>query len=754
MQQLARKISAYQEITVYEAAELYGEKGVFRFLQFSEDAVQGAIDLKDKSRIVLEYPRAIIHLMESNNPKFENMFMIGHGVGSIASHYKEKSVTVAEIDESVVALSRQYFDYQQDNVTIGDGREILNHEESDSFDYIILDAFTTEGTPYHLTTMEFFEMTQRKLKADGSIILNLTGRIKNDKLIEAIYTTLKETYSHTKAFVLPGEDNLDICNIIVVGGNTKIRYEPPAMVGFIELELGGGHMIMDRVPIYRFSESPLWDLQRDYYEERGVHAWQSEEVPLYITNNPTIAKAYAEMIFGVLQDRARLGHTTETVMILELGAGSGRLAFHVLKELCELRDFANMEHPPFCYCISDFARKNIMYWQQHPSLSSFVQQSILDFAHFDAMHDAELHLTESKISVRVSELEQPLIIVANYFFDSIPQELIYVGEDGIYECRVSLHETQEASQLDVANRIDRVTPEYHYHRVPEYEEESYPYYELIKQYSEKLEDSHILIPEIGMACLERLRELSKDGFVLLTADKGDHRLVNWEFAEPPSIIHHGSFSLTANYHAIQTHFEAQGAHSIFTKHHYKNLNVGCILMIPDPISYYNTRLAYRRFIDQFGPDDFFTMKEWFDEYVDQMDLRHILSFWRLGSYDAQLFLQSAKRMLEVLPMSADEEIEDLHIGIECMWEGYYPLGEKSDVALNSGMVLFEMECYEDALKCYERSLNLDDANSATLYQMAICSSELDKDDQARHYAQRAVAIEPAHEGALSLLSVL
>ncbi|WP_438351166.1 hypothetical protein ACP8HI_11270 [Paenibacillus sp. FA6] len=130
MQQLAKALSLYQEITVYEAAQLYGKIGKFRFLQFSDDAVQGAIDLKDPKRIVLEYPRAIIHLMECNYTSFERAFIIEYGIG--------------------------------------------------------------------------------KLSARGSIILNLMGNVKNNTLINAIYTTLRETYSYSTAFALPSKDASDI----------------------------------------------------------------------------------------------------------------------------------------------------------------------------------------------------------------------------------------------------------------------------------------------------------------------------------------------------------------------------------------------------------------------------------------------------------------------------------------------------------------------------------------------------------------
>lgn len=247
MHQLAQEFSRGEVITVYDSTQLYGVIGKYRFLQFSEDAIQGAIDLRDPKRIVLEYPRAIIHLMDCNNSSFEKVFVIGHGVGTIAGHYLDKNFKVAEIDEKVVELSRAFFDYNRDNVVIGDGRQILEMEEAGTFDFIILDAFNQEGTPYHLTTLEFFDMTKEKLSSTGSIIMNLTGRPNNDKLINAIYTTLSETFEYTKAFTIPGEDGADIRNILVVGSNRNIDFQLREMVGFVEIELEYGHIMMDRV---------------------------------------------------------------------------------------------------------------------------------------------------------------------------------------------------------------------------------------------------------------------------------------------------------------------------------------------------------------------------------------------------------------------------------------------------------------------------------------------------------------------------
>jgi hypothetical protein len=53
------------------------------------------------------------------------------------------------------------------------------------------------------------------------------------------------------------------------------------------------------------SQSILWTLQRRFFEQRGVTAWSRGTVPHYITTNPTVAAAYAQLVFGWLRDWKR-----------------------------------------------------------------------------------------------------------------------------------------------------------------------------------------------------------------------------------------------------------------------------------------------------------------------------------------------------------------------------------------------------------------------------------------------------------------
>ena len=85
----------------------------------------------------------------------------------------------------------------------------------------------------------------------------------------------------------------------------------------------------------RLSHSHLWQSQKEYFIQHGVEAWRQNIVPSYVKTNPFIAQAYAQVVFGYLDDILQQnpdGDLDQSFYILELGAGSGRFAFHFLKQ--------------------------------------------------------------------------------------------------------------------------------------------------------------------------------------------------------------------------------------------------------------------------------------------------------------------------------------------------------------------------------------------------------------------------------------
>lgn len=243
---LAHETTPWNEITIYETNALFGQTGRFRCLRFADEAVQGAIDLRNPSRIVTEYPRALIHLMERNAPGFVRAFMIGHGIGAIPARYPAGAFTVAEIDERIVDLSREYFGYPWDNVVIGDGRAQLEAEPPAALDAVLIDAFTKDGTPGHLTTVECFEAAARRMRGPGLLLVNLTGRARGDRRIASIHASLTKAFRHTAAFFLPASPGRPYGNILLAGSGRPISFGAGGMAGFRPFVPEPGYALRDR----------------------------------------------------------------------------------------------------------------------------------------------------------------------------------------------------------------------------------------------------------------------------------------------------------------------------------------------------------------------------------------------------------------------------------------------------------------------------------------------------------------------------
>jgi spermidine synthase len=110
--------------------------------------------------------------------------VIGLGIGTIACYMQEgQSLTFFEIDPVVedIARNRDYFSYlhhcgENVDVIIGDGRRTLARVPDNSFDLLLLDAFSSDAVPVHLLTREALAMYVDKLSDHGILMFNISNR--------------------------------------------------------------------------------------------------------------------------------------------------------------------------------------------------------------------------------------------------------------------------------------------------------------------------------------------------------------------------------------------------------------------------------------------------------------------------------------------------------------------------------------------------------------------------------------------------
>jgi spermidine synthase len=86
-----------------------------------------------------------------------------------------------EVNPAVERLAKQYFTYLEDStasvdVRIGDARLLLETEETASYNAIFVDAFSGDGIPTHLMTVEAVDLYMERLAPGGVLVFHVSNR--------------------------------------------------------------------------------------------------------------------------------------------------------------------------------------------------------------------------------------------------------------------------------------------------------------------------------------------------------------------------------------------------------------------------------------------------------------------------------------------------------------------------------------------------------------------------------------------------
>lgn len=119
--------------------------------------------------------------------------VIGLGAGSMAGHAATgETWRFFEIDPTVVGIAKsKQFTYLTNclgkyDVVVGDARLTMAKEADESFDLLVVDAFSSDAIPMHLLTAEAIALYAQKLKPTGAGVLHISNRYLD---LEAVLAT-------------------------------------------------------------------------------------------------------------------------------------------------------------------------------------------------------------------------------------------------------------------------------------------------------------------------------------------------------------------------------------------------------------------------------------------------------------------------------------------------------------------------------------------------------------------------------------
>ena len=399
----------------------------------------------------------------------------------------------------------------------------------------------------------------------------------------------------------------------------------------------------------RLSESLLWEIQRRYFLDAGISAWSNDVVPHQLSCSPFIAKQYAHVALAYLRDLAAdptfEPNSEQSIYFIELGAGSGRLMWHFIQHFLEPFSASPFAGWPIKFLLTDFAPTTVESWKNNPKLQTLVDDGLLELVLYDVDNARDPHsLPKGKAN----------IFLANYFFDSIPQDTFVIEDGQLCDNLLTLSSSQPEPDLTDAKLWDRL--QLHYESIPlkdePYEDETYN--EIMAIYAENLPDTVLTFPNVGLDLIQSWQRNGAEYQLWLTADRG-HTLPDSLIGQSNPIPNlHGSFSLMVNYHAINQFVWMNEGVVCHPAQYQNNIQVLAYLLGVLPNQGQETQAAFDATVGSFGPDDYQELKMALLTNTESLSLPQLLSLYRLGEYDFDLLIQTElifeKHILESEPV--------------------------------------------------------------------------------------------------------
>jgi hypothetical protein len=458
------------------------------------------------------------------------------------------------------------------------------------------------------------------------------------------------------------------------------------------------------------------------------------------------------VVLGFLRDLAASGPPPEAPLtVLELASGSGQFAYQFLRRMTALRrSLPALERFPLRYVLSDFTDSNLRAWESQERFRPFLEDGSLDFAVFDLERDRELRLERSG-----ETLAGPLVVIANYAFDSTLQDCFRVRAGTLHADLVRAVVPDDGpSDPSAPGQLQRIAALEH-----EPQAVHGAYYgdarldAILESYRRNLGDTVFLLPVGALRAVATLLEISRGRLLLLCGDKGVSREEDLRGrGEPAMVRHRGCFSFSVNLHAIGRYFEEAGGFALHTHQPRPRIQVSAFLCGYDPAALVETRQAFHDATGGFGPGDFHTLAVAMCEQKPPQPLDVMLSVLKLSAFDAEVLYSYREALVAAARGARPAQQEELRRALARVWEGFYPLHK--DVPFELARISFAMSQAEDALRYCHESLRLFNETPQTLVMQGYCFAMLGRAAEAVRAAGRALELDPAFTPATELLDRL
>jgi RimJ/RimL family protein N-acetyltransferase len=371
----------------------------------------------------------------------------------------------------------------------------------------------------------------------------------------------------------------------------------------------------------RFSESPLWALQRQYYTRRGVNAARRLQRAAHHAETPLLADSYADVILAYWEDALLTGQldASKPVHVLELGAGGGAFTHLLLQSLSEKIAHSPLQDLGWSLLAADMVQTNLDHIQSHPKLQAWLDCGRLDTVCLDV--EATAPGIVSGGGVRLDALDNPLVAVTNGLFGVLTQDLLQIHYGKLLEAHVALGrravpDDDDEPRDEFSRKLHRLDNpfagiELNYTWMPA----DNPHWlhpdcrHLLPEYLNRLDSCSLLVPTGALSCLRYLLGVSAGRCLVLGLDYGHVQEQDLRMQSAPQLFAHGDFTLPVNRHLLHRHVQTLGGLAWASTQRDNNGPVTTALLFAADIEVFgNTEARIAERLLGTGPDDYLYLR--------------------------------------------------------------------------------------------------------------------------------------------------
>jgi tetratricopeptide (TPR) repeat protein len=500
----------------------------------------------------------------------------------------------------------------------------------------------------------------------------------------------------------------------------------------------------------------------NYYRNLGPEAF--EFIPFGITNNPIIADVYSELVLSFLLDYLPHLDPKEPIYIMELATGVGSFSFYFIKHLMEkITYFSALRSFQIRFVMTDLPESNVAFWERNEALQFYVDNGVLDFAVYRPDTDKSFTLRKSGQTVTEGSIRNPLIVMNNYFFDSMKTHAFHVKDGQLFEIRYTFYRdlTQvspdspvKLADLKSSQELKPVSGDYF---------DNPKLNRILKDYCEQCPEARIIFPTNGINVIQHLEALCNSSLVILGSDKGfnNKNFMQRNAEEIEMVIHADAFSFMVNFDALRRYFIHSGGQCFLTQDRYLSLEtiMGFILKEPQtPLerTYYYFR---EKVVKQNIIDNYFRLRSFFDADAHDPTKRDpdeiiddFIGLLKLFHYDPILFGRN-RQILTKAMLKRDPQPDDaVHDMLTEVRKNIYPIHVGTNQFLPIGLVYTDIWSFTDAIDTIEQAIRVYGPEADLFYYLGYACEGLGAlEDALEAYESSLELVSPDREREINKL---